>query len=115
MREATTISKKPLVDIGVHVIQKGKILLGKRINAHGTGAYAPPGGHLEFGETPEECAVRELLEETGLTAKSKARPLDNRDLRKRGKALHHDSYDCRKFYWYTSSNGATQMRSMGVV
>jgi len=59
---------RPKVGIAVLVIKKGHILLGKRKGAHGSGDWAFPGGHLEFGETPEGCASRELLEETGLMA-----------------------------------------------
>lgn len=55
------------VGVGVIVNRGGKILMGQRKGSHGTGHYSVPGGHLDFGETPEECAVREVLEETGLT------------------------------------------------
>lgn len=44
----------------------GQVLLGQRKSKHGTGTWAPPGGHLEFGETPFQCAARELFEETGI-------------------------------------------------
>jgi len=60
-------SRHPLVGIGVLVLRNHRILLGKRRNAHGAGDWSPPGGHLEFGETPENCAIREVHEETGLT------------------------------------------------
>jgi 8-oxo-dGTP diphosphatase len=58
----------PKIGIGALVFQGGHVLLGQRKNSHGAGFWGLPGGHLEFGETPEECARRELLEETGLRA-----------------------------------------------
>ena len=59
--------ERPKVGIGSLIIKDGKVLIGKRIDGHGAGTYMIPGGHLEFGESFEECAVREATEECGLT------------------------------------------------
>ena len=58
----------PVIRVGVSVIirRSDKVLLGKRLKSHGVGTWCTPGGHIEFGETPEEAARREVMEETGL-------------------------------------------------
>lgn len=61
---------RPKVGIGVIIKKDNKILLGKRKNAHGDGTWSFPGGHLEFNETWEDCAEREVLEETGIKIKN---------------------------------------------
>ena len=65
--------KRVKVGVGVLVFDKeGKILLMKRTNEHGKGTWAPPGGHVEFGETALVAAKREVKEEMGIGIKNAA-------------------------------------------
>ena len=59
--------------IGIDAIvfnSKNKILLGKCISSNGESTYGNPGSHLEYGESFEECIIREVLEETNLIIKN---------------------------------------------
>ena len=55
------------VRVGVAVAVFREVLLGRRIGSHGSGTWALPGGHLENDENFDECAAREMMEETGMT------------------------------------------------
>lgn len=61
---------RPKVGIGVIVLKDNKMPLGRRKGSHGEGSWTFPGGHLEFGESFEDCARREVLEETGMNVKN---------------------------------------------
>jgi 8-oxo-dGTP pyrophosphatase MutT (NUDIX family) len=51
--------------VAVFVVHDGRVLLHrhKKLNR-----WLPPGGHIEPNELPDEAALREVLEETGVTA-----------------------------------------------
>ena len=49
------------------LIRDGKILLIRKKRGLGAGKINGPGGRIEPGEEPHECAVRETSEEVGLT------------------------------------------------
>jgi 8-oxo-dGTP pyrophosphatase MutT (NUDIX family) len=55
---------KKIVASGPVIIQKGKLLATMN---DGDNFYKIPGGKLEEGESLEECAIRELKEETGFS------------------------------------------------
>jgi 8-oxo-dGTP diphosphatase len=44
-------------------VRDGKLLLVRNRQ----GLWSTPGGHLDFGESPDVCAAREAFEETGVT------------------------------------------------
>jgi 8-oxo-dGTP diphosphatase len=64
------MNKRPLVGVAVFIMKDHNVLLGKRKMSHGDGTWALPGGHLEFNEAIEDCATREVFEETGLLIKN---------------------------------------------
>lgn len=64
--------KQVRVGVGVFVVKpNGEFFVCKRQGSHGEGSWSIPGGHLEFGETWEDCARREVKEETNIDIASK--------------------------------------------
>lgn len=57
---------RPRLASSAIVEREGRFLLVRRRNPPAADLYAFPGGRAEPGETPEETAIRELFEETGL-------------------------------------------------
>jgi len=58
---------RPLVGVGVVFVRDGRVFLAMRQGSHGEATWASAGGHLELGESLEDCARREALEELGVT------------------------------------------------
>jgi 8-oxo-dGTP pyrophosphatase MutT (NUDIX family) len=50
---------------GVLFVCNGRCLLAHSTNSRRVGSWMPPKGHLEFGESPEQAAIRETEEEIG--------------------------------------------------
>jgi ADP-ribose pyrophosphatase YjhB (NUDIX family) len=50
----------------VYAMRDDQVLLHRRVKDPNAGLWVAPGGKLEPTESPTECAVREMREETGL-------------------------------------------------
>lgn len=62
VKQALVQQENPEV-CSVAVIKDNKILMGRRVDS---GRWTLPGGHSNFGETPNQAVIRETKEETGL-------------------------------------------------
>ena len=62
--------KTPQLTTLCYLIKDGKYLMLHRVkkeNDLNKDKYLGVGGHFEYGESPDECLIREVKEETGLT------------------------------------------------
>lgn len=64
-----TITEKPGISAAI-IVQDGRVLMVRRAVKEGELMWQFPAGGIEPGETPPEAAVRETLEETGLTVEA---------------------------------------------
>jgi ADP-ribose pyrophosphatase YjhB (NUDIX family) len=56
------------IGVGGAVVRDGRLLLVRRATRRGRGNWQLPGGYIEPDETIEQAVVREVLEESGVTA-----------------------------------------------
>lgn len=61
-------TQNPKVGAIAVVLRDGEFLMAQRGKDPGRGLWGFPGGHVEFGETAQAAAVRELREETTVEA-----------------------------------------------
>jgi 8-oxo-dGTP diphosphatase len=59
----------PRAAVSAAIFRDGQVLLVRRGRAPAAGLWSLPGGHIEPGELAADAIRRELMEETGITAK----------------------------------------------
>lgn len=63
--------QQPVVAVGAIVFDDNRVLLVRRGQAPSQDLWAIPGGRVKLGETLQEAAEREILEETGIRIKAR--------------------------------------------
>ncbi len=90
-KEGRRYPERPIVGVLAVVMRGDRALVVRRANPPMTGRWGFPGGVLELGETVAQGAMRELFEETGVTAEA-AGPLtviDTIDRDQEGRVRYH--------------------------
>lgn len=82
---------EPRVGVGAVVFHDGRVLLVRRGRPPAVGAWSVPGGRLHLGESLQQAAEREILEETAITIRA-GKPvftLDTIDRDEEGRVRFH--------------------------
>lgn len=69
MDSQVTQNQRPIAGAGIVVVRGDEVLVIQRGKPPYEGEWSIPGGKIEYGETAEEAALRELKEETGVAAR----------------------------------------------
>lgn len=78
------------------LVEKGKVLLSRRFQTgYMDGHYSLPAGHVDEGETIEDCLVREVKEEIGIEIKKPDIKLTH--------VMHRKEDDIRLDFFYQAS------------
>ena len=73
-----TYPTRPYLAVSAAIFRDGKVLIVRRARPPAQGVYTLPGGGVELGETLEEAVIREVREETGITAEVVTKLADNK-------------------------------------
>lgn len=86
-----TYPARPILAASIAVFREGRVLIATRTKPPGAGVWSLPGGLVEVGETLEEAALRELMEEVGVQARivDFNRHVQRVDRDEKGRVRHH--------------------------
>ncbi len=108
------MSNDPRVGVALIIVKNNQVLLMQRKGPHGEGTWSTPGGHLEFGELPEECAAREAFEEVGIVARDvKFRAVTNDVFRETGKHYITVWMETTRFSGEPRMNAPAEVANLG--